>query len=218
MTVQIVLLGPPGSGKGTLAADLAGIYKIPHISTGDIFRQNIKANTPLGQEANSFINKGALVPDALTIALVADRLDQADCAGGFLLDGFPRTLPQGEALNELLIQRKQPLTAVINMVVSEETILHRLSDRRVCSNCGRGYNLTSIPSQVAGICDVCGGTLIQRDDDKPETVLNRLRTYYAQTEPLIGFYRATGLLVDVNNEGEIGANYDYIRGILDGRQ
>jgi adenylate kinase len=216
--MQIVLLGPPGSGKGTLADDLAEIYKIPHISTGEIFRQNIKANTPLGQEANRFISQGGLVPDTLTIALVADRLDQADCANGFLLDGFPRTLPQGEALSEQLSQRKQPLTAVLNMVVSEATILRRLSDRRVCSGCGKGYNLSSIPSRVPGICDDCGGTLIQRDDDKPETILNRLRTYYAQTEPLIGFYRAMGLLVDVNNEGEIGANYEFIRGVLGARQ
>jgi len=216
--VQIVLLGPPGSGKGTMAEELTTSYKIPHISTGDIFRQNMRDNTPLGQQANSYISKGALVPDELTIALVADRLSQPDCAAGFLLDGFPRTLPQAEALHELLQTRGQPLDAVLNMVVSEETILHRLSDRRVCPKCGRGYNLTSIPSRVPGICDDCGSKLIQRDDDRPETILNRLKTYYAQTEPLIGYYRAKGLLVDVNNEGAIGANYEFIQSVLDAKK
>jgi adenylate kinase len=216
--MQLILLGPPGSGKGTLADDLARIYQIPHISTGDIFRQNIRDNTPLGQEAAAYIRSGTLVPDSLTIALVADRLSQDDCQTGFLLDGFPRTRPQAEALTDLLVKRSQPLTAVLNLNVADETILHRLSGRQLCSGCGRGYNTHSMPSRVAGICDDCGSPLIQREDDRPETVRQRLRTYYQQTQPLIGYYRQMDVLVDIDNEGSIGSSLEYALGVLDARQ
>jgi adenylate kinase len=203
--MQLILLGPPGSGKGTLAGDLARQYQIPHISTGDIFRQNIQAGTPLGQQASQYLSTGALVPDELTIALIEDRLGQSDCAGGFLLDGFPRTLPQAEALDRIMQHLNKSLTAVINLQVSDETIISRLSGRRLCSGCGRGYNLKSIPPRQEGICDVCGQSLIQRADDQAETVLKRLATYARQTEPLISHYRARRQLIDIDNEGSISA-------------
>jgi adenylate kinase len=213
--MQLILLGPPGSGKGTLAVDLASDYKIPHISTGDIFRQNIRDNTPLGQEASAYIKGGALVPDTLTIALVADRLDHPDCRDGFLLDGFPRTEAQAQALTGLLAERRLPLTAALNLVVADDVILRRLSGRRLCKTCGRGYNIHTIPSRVPGICDACGGPLIQREDDNPETIQQRLRTYYLQTEPLIGYYRDQGVLIDINNEGSIESCMAAARKALD---
>jgi len=215
--MQIVLLGAPGSGKGTLAADLVKMYGLPHISTGDIFRQNIKGKTPLGLTASEYISKGELVPDEVTIAMVADRLAQPSCANGFMLDGFPRTVAQAEALTAILANLGQTLTAVLNLEVKEETIIERLSSRRVCADCGRGYNIVSIPSKVAGICDDCGGQLIQRDDDKPETIKNRLQTYRRQTEPLIGYYQEQGLLVTIDNEGEVGSTNDEVKAILDER-
>ncbi|NCA98830.1 MAG: adenylate kinase [Clostridia bacterium] len=204
--MRLILLGAPGSGKGTMAADLVREYQIPHISTGDIFRQNIKANTPLGQEANQYIQQGALVPDTLTIAMVADRLEQADCQRGFLLDGFPRTVAQAEALTELLAKRQIALNAVIELELSDESILSRLTGRRVCSSCGRTYNTDSCRPQKEGICDVCGGALYQRDDDKPETIRQRLAHYYHLTLPLSDYYEQKKLLVRINNEGEVGSS------------
>lgn len=215
--MQIVLLGPPGSGKGTLAADLTRIYNLPHISTGDIFRQNIREKSPLGLEASQYISSGALVPDEVTIAMVADRLSQPSCANGFMLDGFPRTVAQAEALTAILEKMNLPLTAVLNLEVAEQTIIDRLSGRRVCSVCGRSYNVVSIPSRVAGICDDCGGNLIQRDDDKPETIMSRLETYRRQTEPLIGYYRNLGLLVSIDNEGDVGSSNETVKAVLDQR-
>ena len=204
--MRLILLGAPGSGKGTMAADLVREYQIPHISTGDIFRQNIKANTPLGQEADQYIQKGALVPDTLTIAMVADRLEQADCQRGFLLDGFPRTVAQAEALTELLAKRQIALNAVVELELSDESILSRLTGRRVCSLCGRTYNIDSCRPQKEGICDACGGTLYQRDDDKPETIRQRLAHYYQLTLPLSDYYEQKKLLVRINNEGEVGSS------------
>ena len=204
--MRLILLGAPGSGKGTMAADLVREYQIPHISTGDIFRQNIKANTPLGQEASQYIHQGALVPDTLTIAMVADRLEQADCQRGFLLDGFPRTVAQAEALTELLAKRQIALNAVVELELSDESILSRLTGRRVCSLCGRTYNIDSCRPQKEGICDACGGTLYQRDDDKPETIRQRLAHYYQLTLPLSDYYEHKKLLVRINNEGEVGSS------------
>lgn len=203
--MHIVLLGPPGSGKGTLAADLVQLYDLEHVSTGDIFRWNIKEETPLGRDASRYIKSGKLVPDDVTIAMVADRLDQPQTGTGFLFDGFPRTVDQAKALDVMLEKRAAPLAAVLNLVVSEETIIRRLSNRRLCSICGRSYNLVSIPPQVKNICDDCGGTLVQRDDDKPETIRVRLETYRNQTKPLIDFYQSAGILVDIDNEGSIEA-------------
>ncbi|MEA4890830.1 MAG: adenylate kinase [Clostridiaceae bacterium] len=215
--MQVILLGPPGSGKGTMASDLIRIYQIPHISTGDIFRQNIREKTELGRQADQYIKTGALVPDILTIAMVEDRLNQPDCAKGFLLDGFPRTRPQAEALERMEIVRKNPLTAVVNIRVSDQVILDRLTARRVCPGCGRSYNLVSLQPQNADICDDCGQKLIQRDDDKPETIKNRLKTYYQQTEPLIQFYREQKLLFDVDNEGAVGSSLAVVQKALNER-
>lgn len=209
--MQLMLLGPPGSGKGTLAKDLAEIYAIPHISTGDIFRSMIKAKTPLGIKAETYINKGKLVPDELTIAMVDDRLRQEDCEKGFMLDGFPRTLPQAEALETLLASLGRPLSAVLNVLVSDELILYRLSGRRICSGCGRGFNVNTMPPKQPGICDDCGGRLVQRDDDKEETVRQRLSTYSEQTKPLIAFYEKRSLLVDVDNSGKPGENISDVK-------
>ena len=200
-----------------MAGDLVRIYQIPHISTGDIFRRNIREMTELGRQAEQYIKAGALVPDALTIAMVEDRLNQPDCAGGFLLDGFPRTKPQAEALSQMAIVRKNPLTAVINIQVSDQVILSRLTARRVCPGCGRSYNLISIPPKNADICEDCGQKLIQRDDDKPETIKNRLKTYYQQTEPLIQFYREQALLFDVDNEGAVGSSLAVVQKALNER-
>ncbi len=203
--MRLILLGAPGSGKGTMAADLVREFAIPHISTGDIFRQNIKDGTPLGRQADQYLQQGALVPDELTIAMVADRLKQADCQRGFLLDGFPRTVAQAEALDELLQKQNLRLDAVVELVVADESILERLSARRVCSACGRTYNLVSLPPREEGVCDACGGQLYQREDDRPETIRQRLANYYAQTQPLSEYYAVRGLLVRINNEGEVGS-------------
>ncbi len=215
--MQLILLGPPGSGKGTLAADLEQLYEIPHISTGDIFRRNIREKTALGQEAETYMNRGALVPDELTIAMVDDRLKQDDCKHGFLLDGFPRTIVQADALARLSALQDKPLTAVLNLIVRDETILKRLSGRRMCPRCGRGYNIHSQKPRAAGICDDCQVTLVQRADDKEETILKRLQTYKEQTEPLIAYYRERGLLIDADNEGTIEACFQTVRQLLDDR-
>jgi len=213
--MQLILLGAPGSGKGTLAADLIKLYQIPHISTGDIFRKNIKENTPLGLEAKQYISSGGLVPDSVTIAMVADYLAQPDCANGFMLDGFPRTLPQAEALTAILAEKKLPLTAVLNLQAAEQTIIDRLAGRRVCNSCGRVYNVKSFPTKIEGVCDVCGGTVIQRDDDKPQTVLNRLETYKDQTAPLVGYYDGLGLLINVDSDSGVSASLEILKNALD---
>lgn len=201
--MRLILMGPPGSGKGTLASDLVKQYDVPHISTGDIFRKHIAEKTQLGVAVTNYIQRGALVPDNLTIDMVKDRLEQPDCAKGFLLDGFPRTIPQAEALDGLPVIKQNALTAVLNLVVRDETILKRLSGRRHCSVCGQGYNLVYMPPRREGICDRCGGEIKQRPDDQEETVKERLMVYKKQTEPLIDYYKAKGLLLDLDNEGTI---------------
>ena len=215
--MRLILLGAPGSGKGTMAADLVQKYQIPHISTGDIFRLNIKSKTALGLEAEQYIQKGALVPDSVTIAMVADRLEQQDCQKGFLLDGFPRTVTQAEALDELLERRQLALNAVVELELSDESILARLSGRRVCSACGKTYNLSSYKPRQEGICDDCGGSLYQREDDKPETIRQRLVNYYRQTLPLSDYYEQKKLLVRINNEGEVGSSLQVVLDALKAR-
>lgn len=200
----MILLGAPGSGKGTMAAELVQLYLIPHISTGDIFRKNIKEKTKLGLEAEQFIKQGFLVPDSLTIAMVADRLEQPDSKTGFLLDGFPRTLAQAEALAGILLKKEQPLNAVVNICIKDETVLDRLGNRRVCASCGRTYNTISMPPSTEGVCDTCGSPVVQREDDKPDTIRQRLQTYYRQTLPVADFYRRLDLLFDIENEGAPG--------------
>lgn len=198
--MRIVLLGSPGSGKGTQACKIITKYNIPHISTGDIFRDNIKRQTEIGIEAKKFIDKGHLVPDELTLQIVEDRFDQPDCAAGFLLDGFPRTLVQAEALEKEMISTGKKLDAVVNLEVNDDTIIRRMAGRRVCSKCGATYNLMYNKPIVDETCDKCGGSLYVRDDDKIETVTNRLKVYKTETQPLIDFYRDRGILITVNGE------------------
>lgn len=198
--MRIVLLGSPGSGKGTQATRISSKYNIPHISTGDIFRDNIRRQTNIGLEAKKFIDKGHLVPDELTLQIIEDRFDQPDCAAGFLLDGFPRTIVQAEALELELQKSGKSLDAVVNLDVQNETIIRRMTGRRVCKKCGATYNLTFNKPAVENICDLCGGDLFIRDDDKLETVTNRLKVYKTETQPLIDFYKEKGILVTVDGE------------------
>ena len=184
--LRAVLLGPPGAGKGTQAVRLVEKYEIPHISTGDIFRKNIKEGTELGKKAQEYMNAGALVPDELVVDLVKDRLQQDDCKNGFLLDGFPRTIFQAEKLDEFLSESNQKMDIVINLKVEKEALIKRLTGRRVCKDCGASYHIVNIPPKKEGVCDICGGELIQRKDDNIETVENRINVYEEQTAPLIG--------------------------------
>ncbi|MBQ2314318.1 MAG: adenylate kinase [Treponema sp.] len=192
--MNFIFLGPPGAGKGTLAGQVAEEYGIPHISTGDIFRAAIKNQTPLGVKVKAIIDAGGLVSDDITCALVEDRIKQDDCKKGFILDGFPRTIPQAEALEKIC-----PDVKVVNFEVDNELIIARLSNRRVCKQCGTNYNIKFYPTKVEGICDKCGGELYTRDDDKLESITNRLKVYREQTEPLIDFYRSRSKLTDINS-------------------
>ncbi len=196
---NIILLGPPGAGKGTLAKQLIGEYNIPHISTGDMFREAIKDGTPLGRLAASYINEGHLVPDEVTIGLVRERLSQDDCANGYLLDGFPRTLPQAEALDTIGVDLNRPIEVVINITCNEEELVRRISGRRVCRKCGTPYHIETMKPKVEGVCDVCGGELFQRKDDTKESLLVRLGHYYNETKPLEMFYGSKGLLHEVDS-------------------
>ena len=208
--MNIMFLGAPGAGKGTYTKKIVRVYNIPHISTGDIFRDNIKNNTELGKEAKSFIDKGNLVPDEVTINMVKDRLSKDDTKKGFVLDGFPRTIPQGEALD-----RFSKLDIVINFVVKEENIIKRLSGRRICRNCGAIFHIDYIPTKEEGVCDKCQGEVYQRDDDKPEAIKERLKVYEEQTAPLIGFYKEKGILNVVDANRDIGNIVEETKKILD---
>jgi adenylate kinase len=190
--MKIVLLGAPGAGKGTHAQYLSDKYEIPHISTGDIFRANLKNGTPLGLKAKAYMDRGELVPDELTVDLVLDRLNQEDCENGYILDGFPRNLFQADALTKALAEKGEDIDHAIHFVISEEAIIRRMSGRRVCPVCGATYNVVGMPTKVEGICDRCGSEVIQREDDKPATVLKRLEVYREQTEPIVGYYRERG--------------------------
>ena len=190
---NFIFLGPPGAGKGSLAVKVAEDYKIPHISTGDIFRANIKAQTPLGVKVKAIIDSGSLVSDELTFELVKDRLAQDDCKNGYILDGFPRTIPQAEMLDGLVADLK-----VVNFNIADEIVIRRLSTRRVCKACGANFNVLTLPPKVEGICDKCGGELYQRDDDKQESIMHRMDVYREQTEPLINFYKNKGKITDLD--------------------
>ena len=190
--MKIVLLGAPGAGKGTHAQYLSDKYESPHISTGDIFRANLKNGTPLGLKAKAYMDRGELVPDELTVDLVLDRLNQEDCENGYILDGFPRNLFQADALTKALAEKGEDIDHAIHFVISEEAIIRRMSGRRVCPVCGATYNVVGMPTKVEGICDRCGSEVIQREDDKPATVLKRLEVYREQTEPIVGYYRERG--------------------------
>lgn len=196
--MKIIMLGAPGAGKGTQAKQIADKYSIPHISTGDIFRANIKNGTELGKKAKQYMDQGALVPDELTCDLVMDRIQQDDCKNGFVLDGFPRTIPQAEALDAALGKINEKMDYAIDVDVSDENIVNRMSGRRACLNCGATYHLISIPPKVEGICDRCGSEIVLREDDKPETVQKRLKVYHEQTQPLIEYYSGKGVLKEVD--------------------
>lgn len=199
----MVLLGPPGAGKGTHAKILSERYRIPHISTGDLLRAQIERGTPLGKRAQSFIDSGTLVPDEVVIDMVGERLEQTDARGGFVLDGFPRTVEQAEALDRMLRERSAPLNLVLQFNTSEKVIVDRLSGRRVCTHCGANYHVRNIPPKREGICDVCVKPLAQRKDDDPNTIRKRLKVYEEQTAPLIAFYKQLKLLQVVNGDLEI---------------
>ena len=197
---NFIFLGPPGAGKGSLAVKVAEDYKIPHISTGDIFRANIKAQTPLGVKVKAIIDSGSLVSDEMTFELVKDRLAQPDCKNGYILDGFPRTIPQAEMLETLVSDVK-----VVNFTIKDEIVIRRLSTRRVCKSCGANFNVLTLPPKVEGVCDKCGGELYQRDDDKQESIMHRMDVYRQQTEPLINFYKEKGKITDLDASIETNA-------------
>ncbi|MDE5899154.1 MAG: adenylate kinase [Treponemataceae bacterium] len=191
--MNFIFLGPPGAGKGSLAVKVAEDYKIPHISTGDIFRAAIKNQTPLGVKVKAIIDSGSLVSDEITCDLVKERLAEPDTKGGFILDGFPRTIPQAEMFTSIC-----PDVTVVNFQIADEAVVKRLSTRRVCKKCGANYNLLTLPPKQEGVCDGCGGELFQRDDDKQESIMHRMDVYREQTEPLIAFYRGKGQLTDID--------------------
>ena len=201
--MKIIMLGAPGAGKGTQAKKIAAKYGIPHISRGDIFRANIKHGTELGQKPKTYMDQGLLVPDELVVDLVVDRVNQEDCASGYVLDGFPRTIPQAEALDKALAELDQKVDCAINVEVPDENIIRRMSGRRACVDCGATYHLEYAPTKEEGVCDNCGGTLILRDDDKPETVQKRLGVYHEQTQPLIAYYTTAGILKEVDGTIDI---------------
>ena len=212
--MKIIMLGAPGAGKGTQAKKIAEKYQIPHISTGDIFRSNIKEGTELGMKAKAFMDQGALVPDELTIGMLMDRIAKADCENGYVLDGFPRTIPQAESLTTALGERGQKIDYAVNVDVPDENIINRMSGRRACLNCGATYHIVYNPSKVEGICDVCGDKLVLRDDDKPETVKKRLSVYHDQTQPLIDYYKEAGVLANVDGTQDMEKVFSDIVAVL----
>ena len=212
--MKIIMLGAPGAGKGTQAKMIAAKYSIPHISTGDIFRANIKQGTELGQKAKEYMDKGLLVPDELVVDLIMDRFQQDDAKNGYVLDGFPRTIPQAEALDKALAAAGEAVDCAINVEVPDEKIVNRMSGRRACVGCGATYHIVYNAPKVEGVCDTCGEKLILRDDDKPETVLNRLSVYHEQTQPLIDYYTEKGIEKEVDGTQDMNKVFDDIVAIL----
>lgn len=212
--MKIIMLGAPGAGKGTQAKKIAEKYQIPHISTGDIFRFNIKEGTELGRKAKEYMDQGALVPDELTIGMLMDRIQKDDCENGYVLDGFPRTIPQAESLKKALSDRGQKVDFAINVDVPDEKIIDRMAGRRACLACGATYHIVYNPSRIPDVCDVCGAGLILRDDDKPETVKKRLSVYHDQTQPLIDYYKEAGVLVDIDGTQELNKVFSDIASVL----
>lgn len=212
--MRIILLGPPGAGKGTQAKAITERFGIPQISTGDILRSAVRDGTPMGVRAKAFMESGALVPDEVVVGIVCERLQQADCSSGFILDGFPRTVAQADALHKTLMQMNYPLQAVISLGVDEEVLVERLTGRRACRSCGMGYHVKFSPSQRPTQCDVCGAELYQRDDDREETIRHRLSVYREQTAPLIGYYGEQGLLFSVDGMEDISIVQGRIVAIL----
>ena len=201
--MRLILVGPPGAGKGTQATHLAAHYKIPHISTGDIFRANLKNGTDLGKKAQSFMDRGELVPDSVTNEMVKDRLGNNDVAGGFLLDGFPRNTNQAQVLDQILIEKKMPLDAVLELKIDNAEIIKRLAGRRTCRGCGASSHVVFEKPKVDGVCDKCQGQLYQREDDKEEVIARRLEIYTQQTAPIVEFYKSAGLLKNISALGDV---------------
>ena len=212
--MKIIMLGAPGAGKGTQAKKIADKYSIPHISTGDIFRANIKGGTELGMKAKSYMDQGQLVPDEVTIGMLLDRISEADCENGYVLDGFPRTIPQAESLTVALNQRGEKIDYAINVDVPDENIVTRMSGRRACLACGATYHIVYNAPKTDGICDTCGEKLVLREDDKPETVQKRLAVYHDQTQPLIDYYQDAEILVTVNGTKDLNEVFADITAIL----
>ncbi|MBQ2627047.1 MAG: adenylate kinase [Eubacterium sp.] len=212
--MKIIMLGAPGAGKGTQAKMIASEYQIPHISTGDIFRSNIKNGTELGKKAKEYMDQGLLVPDSLTCDLVVDRIAQDDAKNGYVLDGFPRTIPQAEALTEALKARGEAIDYAIDIEVPDESIVTRMSGRRACLGCGATYHIKYNPPKAENVCDTCGGELVLRDDDKPETVQKRLDVYHEQTQPLIDYYTKAGVLKELDGTQDIDVIFEQIKELL----
>lgn len=212
--MKIIMLGAPGAGKGTQAKMIADTYGLPHVSTGDIFRMNIKNGTQLGMEAKTYMDQGLLVPDELTVRILLDRVGQEDCKDGYVLDGFPRTIPQAEVLEDALAKLGDQIDFAINVEVPDENIIRRMSGRRACLSCGATYHIEHVPPKKEGICDDCGQPLVLRDDDKPDTVKNRLRVYQEQTQPLIDFYMKKGVLRSVDGTQDMQDVFAAIKEIL----
>ncbi len=212
--MKIIMLGAPGAGKGTQAKMIADKYQVPHVSTGDIFRANIKEGTELGKEAKTYMDKGLLVPDELTVKILLDRVAKEDCKNGYVLDGFPRTIPQAEVLDKALSEMGDAIDFAIDVEVPDENIIRRMSGRRACLACGATYHIVHVPPKKEGICDRCGKELVLRDDDKPETVKNRLEVYHDQTQPLIDFYTKKGILKTVDGTQDMNDVFAAIVTIL----
>lgn len=212
--MKIIMLGAPGAGKGTQAKMIAEKYQVPHISTGDIFRANIKNGTELGMEAKKYMDQGLLVPDELTVKILLDRVAKEDCKDGYVLDGFPRTIPQAKVLEEALEKLGEKIDYAIDVDVPDENIVRRMSGRRACLKCGATYHIEHVPPKAEGVCDTCGSDLVLRDDDKPETVQNRLKVYHDQTQPLIDFYSERGVLKTVDGTVDMQVVFQAITDIL----
>jgi len=215
--MKIVMLGAPGAGKGTQAIKIADKYGIPHISTGDIFRANIKGGTELGMKAKSYMDKGELVPDEVTIGMLLDRISQDDCKDGYVLDGFPRTIPQAESLTKALAEKGQKIDYAMDIDVPDEAIVKRMSGRRACPKCGATYHIVYAAPKTENVCDKCGSELIVRSDDKPETVQDRLNVYHKQTEPLISYYKEAGVLREVDGTKDLEDVFNAVIAILENK-
>ena len=212
--MKIIMLGAPGAGKGSQASRIAKEYQLPHISTGDIFRANLKEETELGKRAKSFMDKGELVPDDITIAMLLDRIHKEDCKNGYILDGFPRTIPQAEALKEALAKKDEKIDLALDVEASDELIIKRMAGRRTCPACGAIYHIVTLPPKTEGICDRCGADLIQRKDDNEETVKNRLKIYHEVTEPLISYYKKEGILEEMDGAEELDKVFEKVKRII----
>ena len=212
--MKIIMLGAPGAGKGSQASRIAKEYQLPHISTGDIFRANLKEETELGKRAKSFMDKGELVPDDITIAMLLDRIHKEDCKNGYILDGCPRTIPQAEALKEALAKKDEKIDLALDVEASDELIIKRMAGRRTCPACGAIYHIVTLPPKTEGICDRCGADLIQRKDDNEETVKNRLKIYHEVTEPLISYYKKEGILEEIDGAEELDKVFEKVKRII----